>query len=30
VHTRVMGAFDITGEKIASWRDYFDMSHDGQ
>ncbi len=29
VDSRVMGAFDIAGEQIASWRDYFDMSHGG-
>ena len=29
VDSRVMGAFDIEGEKIVSWRDYFDMSHSG-
>jgi limonene-1,2-epoxide hydrolase len=29
VNSRVMGAFEIAGEKIASWRDYFDMSDGG-
>ena len=27
VDTRVMGAFEIAGDKIAAWRDYFDMQH---
>ena len=27
--SRVMGAFEIRGDKIAAWRDYFDMSKGG-
>jgi len=27
--SRVMGAFEISGDKIAVWRDYFDMSKGG-
>ena len=27
VHGRVMGAFEIAGDKITAWRDYFDMGH---
>jgi len=26
----VMGAFEIAGDKITAWRDYFDMSHGGR
>ena len=26
VDARVMGAFEIEGDKIVAWRDYFDMS----
>jgi limonene-1,2-epoxide hydrolase len=26
IDARVMGAFDVTGEKITAWRDYFDAS----
>ena len=25
VHARVMGAFEVTGDKITAWRDYFDV-----
>jgi limonene-1,2-epoxide hydrolase len=25
LHARVMGAFEIEGDKIKAWRDYFDM-----
>ena len=25
VHARVIGAFEVTGDKIAAWRDYFDL-----
>ena len=25
IHARVMGAFEVAGEKIAAWRDYFDV-----
>jgi limonene-1,2-epoxide hydrolase len=25
VHARVMGAFEVSGDKIRAWRDYFDM-----
>ena len=25
VHARVMGTFEIDGDKITEWRDYFDM-----
>ena len=25
VHARVMGAFEVDGDKITAWRDYFDM-----
>ena len=28
-HARVMGAFEIGGDKITAWRDYFDMPNDG-
>ena len=28
-HARVMGAFEIDGDKITAWRDYFDMPNDG-
>jgi len=24
IHARVMGAFEVAGDKIAAWRDYFD------
>jgi limonene-1,2-epoxide hydrolase len=27
--TRIMGAFEVTGDKITAWRDYFDMSRGG-
>lgn len=27
LNSRVMGAFEISGDKITAWRDYFDMSH---
>jgi limonene-1,2-epoxide hydrolase len=27
--SRVMGAFEIAGDKITAWRDYFDMSQGG-
>ncbi len=27
-HARVMGAFEIGGDKITAWRDYFDMPND--
>ena len=27
-HARVMGAFEIDGDKIKAWRDYFDMPKD--
>ena len=26
IHGRVMGAFELEGDKIKAWRDYFDMS----
>ena len=26
IHARVMGAFEIEGDKIRAWRDYFDMA----
>ena len=29
IHARVMGAFEVAGDKIAAWRDYFDMSRGG-
>jgi len=29
IHARVMGAFEVVGDKIAAWRDYFDMSKGG-
>jgi limonene-1,2-epoxide hydrolase len=25
VHARVMGAFEVNGDKITAWRDYFDV-----
>lgn len=25
IHARVMGAFEVAGDKIAAWRDYFDV-----
>jgi limonene-1,2-epoxide hydrolase len=25
IHARVMGAFEVNGDKIAAWRDYFDL-----
>jgi limonene-1,2-epoxide hydrolase len=25
IHARVMGAFEVTGDKITAWRDYFDV-----
>jgi limonene-1,2-epoxide hydrolase len=25
IHARVMGAFEVDGDKIAAWRDYFDV-----
>jgi limonene-1,2-epoxide hydrolase len=25
VHARVMGAFEVSGDKITAWRDYFDV-----
>jgi limonene-1,2-epoxide hydrolase len=25
IHARVMGAFEVEGDKIAAWRDYFDL-----
>jgi limonene-1,2-epoxide hydrolase len=25
VHARVMGAFEVDGDKITAWRDYFDL-----
>jgi limonene-1,2-epoxide hydrolase len=28
IDARVMGAFEVTGEKITAWRDYFDASAD--
>ena len=28
-HARVMGAFEIRGDQITAWRDYFDMPKDG-
>jgi limonene-1,2-epoxide hydrolase len=27
--SRVMGAFEVSGDKITAWRDYFDMSRGG-
>jgi limonene-1,2-epoxide hydrolase len=29
-HARVMGAFEVDGDKIKAWRDYFDMPKDGR
>jgi limonene-1,2-epoxide hydrolase len=29
-HARVMGAFEIDGDKIKAWRKYFDMPKDGR
>jgi limonene-1,2-epoxide hydrolase len=29
IHARVMGAFEIEGDKIKAWRDYFDMGGQG-
>jgi limonene-1,2-epoxide hydrolase len=29
VDARVMGAFEVSGDKITAWRDYVDMSHGG-
>lgn len=28
IDARVMGAFEVAGEKIIAWRDYFDTSAD--
>ena len=28
-HARVMGAFEVRGDTITAWRDYFDMPKDG-
>ncbi|MDT5348604.1 MAG: limonene,2-epoxide hydrolase [Mycobacterium sp.] len=25
IHARVMGAFEVSGDKITAWRDYFDV-----
>jgi limonene-1,2-epoxide hydrolase len=25
IHARVMGAFEVNGDKITAWRDYFDV-----
>jgi limonene-1,2-epoxide hydrolase len=25
IHARVMGAFEVNGDKISAWRDYFDL-----
>jgi limonene-1,2-epoxide hydrolase len=25
IHARVMGAFEVSGDKITAWRDYFDF-----
>ena len=25
IHARVMGAFEVNGDKITAWRDYFEM-----
>jgi limonene-1,2-epoxide hydrolase len=30
LHARVMGAFEINGDKIKAWRDYFDMPKDAE
>jgi limonene-1,2-epoxide hydrolase len=29
-HARVMGVFEIEGDKIRAWRDYFDMPKDAR
>jgi len=29
IHARVMGAFEVVGDKITAWRDFFDMSKGG-
>jgi limonene-1,2-epoxide hydrolase len=29
VHLRIMGAHEVTGNKIRAWRDYFDMPKGG-
>jgi limonene-1,2-epoxide hydrolase len=26
IHARVMGAFELAGDKITAWRDYFDAT----
>lgn len=28
LHARIMGAFEIAGDKISAWRDYYDLPKD--
>lgn len=30
IDARVMGAFEVTGQKVTAWRDYFDTSDQAQ